>query len=237
MKTKINRQQLLFEFISVVFAVLFALLLNNWRENIKSSKAAARVMESIKEEIMKNDNLLRSSLEYRTGLLEQLYNGTYVTDTLPVSQLPIDARDDQELENFLKEFLPFASDRTYDRIEVRSNGDQRILIMNDRIHSLVTKNDTLFVRGVGNIKLRSADITNRSWEIAQLTNAIIEMDLELINKLSELNTLNENYLHTSELAVSMVYRKELGIISVIEDMRNYEEDIINLQEEILGFLE
>lgn len=237
MKPTINRQQLLFEFVSVVFAVLFALLLNNWRENIKSSKAADRVVQSIKEEILKNDELLRSSLRYRTALLEQLYNGTYVTDTLPVSQLPIDTNNDQELENFLKAFLPFAADRTYDRIEVRSNGDSRILILNDRIHSLVTENDTLFVRGVGNIKLKSADITNRSWEIAQLTNAIMEMDLELINKLSELNTLNENYIRTSELAVSMVYRKELGIVAVIEDMQSYEEDIINVHEKILEMVE
>lgn len=237
MKSKINRQQLLFEFISVVFAVLFALLLNNWRENIKSSKAADRVIQSIKEEILKNDELLQASLEYRTTLLEQLYSGTYVTDTLPLGQFPIDASSDLELESFLKKILPFAADHTYERIEVRSNGDQRILIMNDRIHSLVTKNDTLFVRGVGNIKLKSADITNRSWEIAQLTNAIMEMDLELINKLSELNTLNENYLGTSDLALSMVYRKELGIVAVIEDMQSYEEDIINIHQEILGMLE
>ena len=156
---------------------------------------------------------------------------------LPVNQLPIDASNDTELQDFLTEMLPFAANETYERLEVRSNGDQRILIMNDRIYTLVTEQDTLKIMGIGNITLRSADITNRSWEIAQLTNAIIEMDLSLINKLSELNSLNENYLKTSELALNMIYRKELGIVSAIEDMESYEKSILQIHQEILPLLE
>ena len=85
MKSQINKQQLVLEFISVVFAVLLALLLNNWRENIKSERVADRVLENIKQEILSNDELIRKSTQYRTDLLLELMAGWLLT-ALPVKK-------------------------------------------------------------------------------------------------------------------------------------------------------
>lgn len=236
MKSQINKQQLALEFISVVFAVLLALLLNNWRENIKADRVADGVLENIKQEILTNDTLIRKSMKYRAELLLELKEGRHVVNSTPIQNFPIDVHSDDALQKFLNSELPFSMQRSIETLEVRSNGDRRILIMDDRIYNLQIVNDTLNIMGEANIQLHSANITNQSWKIAQATESIFQMNFELVKKLSELNTLNENYIKTNELALSLLYTGEPGIISVMEDMLQFEKTIITAHEKILPLL-
>ena len=74
MKNELNKQQLVLEFISVVFAVILALVLNGWRESSALNANRDTVKESILQEVKNNDVLIKESYDYRKELLQSLYS-------------------------------------------------------------------------------------------------------------------------------------------------------------------
>jgi len=59
MKNKrLNIQRLIFEFISVSFAVLIALLVNQWREEYNNGKLAEKAIYNIKQELQENKDVM-----------------------------------------------------------------------------------------------------------------------------------------------------------------------------------
>ena len=59
MKNKrLNIQRLIFEFISVSFAVLIALLVNQWREDHNNGKLAEKAIYNIKQELHENKDVM-----------------------------------------------------------------------------------------------------------------------------------------------------------------------------------
>ena len=235
-KSKINRQQLIFEFLSIVFAVLLALFLNGWRESAGKSSALNKVKQTIRAEIMSNDQLLKKSMEYRSKLIRELYEDTHLIMQLPAIALPFDAADDRKLENYIRETLPFSQSKPVTYVKVHSKGDQRIVSINDLTMKLRTVNDTLKVYGQSNIVLRSADISNRSWEIAKATGVLVDMDLELVDAINRTYNLNSQYLSISDKALDMVYKGEHGITSVLEDMYYYESRIVEADSVLLNLI-
>ena len=59
-KSKINFSRIIFEFISVSFAVLFALILNQWREDRNNGHLAEKALVNIREEFLENKETLSS---------------------------------------------------------------------------------------------------------------------------------------------------------------------------------
>ncbi|GAB4228963.1 MAG: hypothetical protein Tsb0034_00390 [Ekhidna sp.] len=236
-EAKINRQQLLLEFISVVFAVLLALFLNAWRENAAIARNVQKVKKTIKTEILRNHEVVADKLDYRQRLISELREGRHLITALPASSIPVDVTDDRALERHLRKTLPFSQSTLTKNIEIRSLDGQRILIMDDKVMKLDIKNDTIKLYGVNNIQLRTADITNRSWEIARATGTLVEMDLDFVDALNEVYNLNNLYLETSNMAIEMIYKNEPGIRSILEDMAFYEREILRADSLVLSHLQ
>ena len=72
MKKKINFNKLLFEFISVSFAVTFALFVNQWREDYNNQKLAQNSLRNIKEELLENKETLEELLSIHEAHLEKI---------------------------------------------------------------------------------------------------------------------------------------------------------------------
>ncbi|MDW3191139.1 MAG: hypothetical protein R8G66_02205 [Cytophagales bacterium] len=234
---KANFSKILIEFISIVFAVLLALVLNQWRENEATKKKVFRVVENIHQEIIRNDSLVRWSLNYRLNLLKEIEEGDHRIASIPVASLEIDTEDDQALAQEIKTALLFNSHSYKERVEVRRSDDQRILILGESVFEIESRNDTIFVLGVGSIHLRSADISLNSFQIAQVTGVLVELDLELVEELSRLNTLIENYQATSGDAINYIYRgNQLAVISSMQDMAYFEGKIVEGNERVLNLL-
>ncbi|MEO9484610.1 MAG: hypothetical protein ABJG47_14225 [Ekhidna sp.] len=236
-KRTINRPQLILEFLSVVFAVLLALLLNSWRENAATNRALDKVMRTIQKEIISNDSAIRASRDYHLDLIRELYRYDHLIMEFPTTEFPIDVRNDEALEKHLKEILPFSQATPISRLEVKSLGNYRIVVVNDRTLKLKLQNDTLKFYGPYNLQLRSANISNRSWEIAKATGTLVEMDLELVDALNQVYTLNNHYIITSDKAIDMIYNSDPAIRSVLEDMYYYENQIIKADSVVMNMLD
>ncbi|WP_338763476.1 hypothetical protein WAF17_19700 [Bernardetia sp. ABR2-2B] len=233
----INRQQLVIEFVSVVFAVVLALFLNAWRESSSLNTNLTRVKESIKKEILRNDSLIHISYTYRKKLLNSFYANEHLILAAKITDLPVDVMDNEALAIFFKTSLIFGQKQFYDKIEIIQEQDARVLILDKSIFDLKVEDDSIKLFGIGNIQLKTPDLSNRSWDLAQATNTIIKMDIELVEKLSILNSLIDTYTKTSENALQMIYtNNQAGLLSVMEDMHHLESKIMQTNTSLLETL-
>lgn len=238
MSSKINKQQLVLEFVSVVFAVVLALLLNGWRESSALNDSYNKVKASIKKEAIRNDSLIQVSYNYRKQLLQNLYNGENMLLNDPLSSLGFNVNDNKALENFFRKALIFGDKKYYERVLVLQEEDARVLILDRNVFDIVVKDDRLILYGVGNIKLNVPDLSNRSWDLAQATGTIVKMDIELVEQLSIVNALIETYNNSIDNALQMVYGGDLkGLIAVNEDLFNTENKIIKANQQLLDFID
>ncbi len=233
MKNKLNKQQLILEFISVVFAVILALVLNSWRESYALNANLEKVKKSILKEVERNDAHIRQSYAYRGDLLQKLYANQNLLLAVPISDLAFDINNNAKLVDFFTTALIFGQ-KEYRNVSVRQDGFSRVLILDNSVFDLKLDGDTLKVLGIGNIDLKIPDLNNRSWDLAQATGTIVKMDIALVEKLGIVNALIETYLKTSESAVQLVYSGEQkGLLSVLEDLHSLESKIIEANAQVL----
>ena len=69
---KLNLQRLIFEFISVSFAVLIALLVNQWREDNNNDKLAEMAIYNIKQEIQENKDVMDILIPTHNSVLSKI---------------------------------------------------------------------------------------------------------------------------------------------------------------------
>ncbi len=235
MKNRINKQQLVVEFVSVVFAVILALILNNWRETASLNNDLSRVEESIRKEVVRNDSLVQESHQYRQDLLEKFYTNNHQLISVPASALPFDVNDNEALASYFELQLIIGQKEFFERVKVMQDGENRVLILNENVFDLVVESDTLKLKGIGNIQLRIPNLSNRSWDLAQATGTIVNMDVTMVEKLIIVNALLESYESTSESAIQMVYSgNQRGLLSVLEDLFNIEAQIIEANAALLS---
>ncbi len=231
--TKLNFKHLAIEAILIVFTVSLALALSEWRQQVKKDQLVERVITSLKSETEKNIENLKKAISYHQELIANLRSGTHVMISASIDELPFDPLNDNELVSFVKSQI-YANSSTYaDPVEIIKDGETKYLRTDDRLSTIVIKNDSLFVFGTGNIILRSAQISNNSWQIAQATNVLIELDYDLISVLGSITTKFEDFESTTEMAINILYGNAGQIQSAMEDMLSIEKELLEKYESVI----
>ncbi len=232
-KPKLNLKHLFIEAVLIVFTVSLALALSEWRLQVKKDQLVDRVIISLKDETENNIKNLRRAISYHEELLTNLRKGTHILISASVDELPFDPLKDSELVSFAKSQI-YANTSTYiDPVEIIRDGESRYLRTDDQLSTIVIKNDSLFIYGTGNIILRSAQISNNSWQIAQATNVLIELDYELISLLGNINAKFEDFESTSDMALGILYGDSGQIQSALEDLFSLEKYLLKKYELVL----
>ena len=71
--TKQMLKSAIFEATFVVLGVVLALTANEWRQSLAAQAASERAVESIKQEIIANNDLVKASLSYHQDLMQTLF--------------------------------------------------------------------------------------------------------------------------------------------------------------------
>ena len=235
---KVKWSSVFIEFLSVVFAVLLALFLNAWRESQATEQTLSRVKDHIRQEIIHNDSIVQQAFDYRTKLLTDIKQGNYRIMAQHISEVDVDVNNDQALQALIRNANLFYRNRLYEQVKVERYEDRRVLILDRSVFRIEVRDDTISLYGAGNLRLRTADIKLHSWDIAQATGMLVQMDLPLVSTLSKLNAAIESYLNTSGDAIRYIYQgDQRAMISSMEDMLYFERQIVQLNEEVLQLLD
>lgn len=232
-----KKNRYLLEFMSIVFAVTLALVLDEWRQSVKDDKLKTRVLNSIKAEVLANLEIVEQAIPYRQSLIQELREGTHIIVTLPLSDIPVNINNDNLLASYLEEALLAGQETAYDRVEVRRVNDERFLILNDKVWRLEASPDSLKIFGSSNIQLRGGQIANNAWQLSQATQVMVKLPFKLIELLAQLNSRQAAYTRVAIQAIEKIYQGDSKIQGVLQDMLWMERQLKKDYEEILTILE
>ncbi|MCE7991013.1 MAG: hypothetical protein HEP71_03500 [Roseivirga sp.] len=227
-----KKNRYLLEFMSIVFAVTLALVLDEWRQSVKDDKLNKRVLNSIKAEVLANLEQVEQAIPYRESLIQELREGRHIIVTLPLSDIPLNINDDNKLANYLEEALLSGQQSAFDRTEIRRVRDKRFLILDDNVWRLEALSDSLKIFGSGNIQLRGGQIANNAWQLSQATQVMVRLPFKLVELLAQLNSRQATYTGVATQAIEKIYSGDSKIQGVLQDMlwmeRQLKEDYENI---------
>lgn len=229
---KIDYRQIFIESIFIVFAVSLAFSLSEWRQGMKTKQLVKRVFQTLEDEVTTNKLALEKAYTYHSTLLSELNNGTHVINSFPVSLFNFDYTNDEKLASFIQKFFVPDLIGTPKDVKIKRQNGERYMIIGESVNRLHTRNDSIIVYGSGNIVLRSATLLNNAWQIANATNAVVEIDYDLILLMGKINNQILDYDKTVEKAITILYSEDGNIKSVLEDMRWMEKELLTRYESI-----
>lgn len=236
-KLNISFNRLFLEFFSILVAISLALAANEWRQHRNDQALVKRIIESMISEIKQNQLTVKASAEYRSKLINNLKTGNHV-----ITKFPYRTDLTKNETQFERDFLKIAS-RTDVYVSKEASltkvGEGQFIFRNEgKIYGIKTQNDSITITGEGNIQLRSAEISNTTWEVAQATQALVNIDYEVVTLFSEIYQKHNSYNKTTDYALDVLYSNGNGsILSILQDMHWYETILLKKYEEMLRLVE
>jgi hypothetical protein len=231
-----NIKTILLESFFILLAVLLALLLNEWNNERNNQKLVGQILESARQEISDNLEIISEIVEYRSEVLQEIRSGKRVIQRIENFDEIVDFSfsDKERLQDFLDDL--FISEGLLQMVGVdlyeAPQGGYWMPFFNTTARIDLDGKD-LVAYGPGNIQLRPAYVSDTVWTTANASNALIHMDFNILNDLSDIYSTQSTYAEIRLQALRMIY-EEISIQSALEDMFWLEKE---LQNKYRAFLE
>lgn len=222
----------------IIFSVLFALALDDWRQRQITNEKVEKVIATIRHEISENKTSVGNALAYHRPMVENLVNGTHLMMGVNLEENPIDLSSVSSVEQAIRRMAGNSGAMMFEEINVKQSvsGDYHAKI-GDQMVRLVVRPDSMFVYGSGNIQLRPARILNSAWQTAMATQSTLYLDFELVAAMTELVQLHETHNNTVSRIIDILYGNGGSMTSALQDLRWFEEMLLEQYEKIEGILD
>ncbi len=236
-KLSVRIKDYLIQSVLLAFSVLLALVLNEWRQNIKTNDVINRVKTSIKNEIEHNQAQVAAAYDYHQVLISDLLKDSHVIDSIPVHDLGVNFEASEKIVQAELYAAMVKMGDIPDDFELVKIDDKHIKVkLNGLNLTIRIVNDYAVFYGISNIQLRPADIFNTSWQTAQATNSLVLLDYKVVDVFADIYRKQEQYTRLSEKIVDMLYAGHEGLIPALQDLRNKEKYLIAKYEELQELL-
>lgn len=168
---------LLIEIAVIVFSVLLALAVNEWRQERNNRRMVERVMKNIGSEIRQNQEGLSHAYEYHQKLVSDLREGRHVrlVESVPLREVDFKLNDIKSFREGMKEkMLNYGISPTVGFGMQKISEERYGLYVGTGEGYVEIKNDSLKIYMQKGIQLRSAFVQNNAWELYDEILAILE---------------------------------------------------------------
>jgi hypothetical protein len=223
----------------IIFSVLLALLVNEWRQAQTRNATVKTVLEAVRAEAEANRAQLAGALAYHRDLIAKLQSGGLEMARIDIQQARLDTTSDAAFARTLSAAAraagsPLRGDFIAERLPT---GEWRI--DHDTGHLLVAVDgQSAVVRGIGNITLNMPFLLDYAWETAQLTQAAAHIDPAIIAGLARIRQLQRNLDMTISRLLDILYGTSAGgeIIPAMHDLISFERDLLEAYDRLLDAL-
>jgi hypothetical protein len=223
----------------IVFSVLFALAANEWRQAQSRNATVATVHETIRSETMANRAQVTRALDHHRELVAQLRGDGIVLARLDVREAGIDTTSTAAFARTLQAAARAqgASGGSEFRAQRLPDGGWQVHHEKGEFRVTVT-GDSAVIRGTGNIALRPPFLVDSAWETAQVTQAAVHMDPDIIASLARIRQLQRMMEGTVARLVDILYGTVSGgdIVSALQDLTMFEQNLLDAYDQILAAL-
>lgn len=237
-KLSVRIKDYLIQSLLLAFSVLLALVLNEWRQSIKTNDVVDRVKASIVSEVLHNQETIKEALDYHKALIDDLLQNNHLIDSIPVAELNVDfnASEDVISTQMYNTFIQLGG--VPDKYHfTKVSTDKFIVQLDNSTVTLKIDNDVVKFYGLSNIQLKPADIYNTTWQTAQATNALVLLDYKTVDLFADIYRKQEQYSRLVEKILDMLYTGNEGVIPAMQDLRNKEIYLLKKYDALLDVLE
>jgi hypothetical protein len=236
-----RRGRLLLEMAVIVFSVLFALVVNEWRQGVARAATVETVLGTVWREAETNRGEVARALDHHRDLLAQLRAGGIIMGRVDLNTVPLDTTSAVRLARTATDLVraearqtgrrppsPFRARRLPDGRWELSSAEGTLLV---EIHG-----DTALVRGSGNIVLGPPFLLDSAWETAQATQAAVHMDPEIVAAMAAVRQLQRRVDGTVNRIADFLYSTGEGadMISALADLAGFEAALLEAYDHLLG---
>lgn len=223
---------------AIIFSVLFALALDDWRERRDIRAKVENVLHTIALEIDQNKKEVADALAYHNPLVDSLRNGTHRISSMGLKGRFDPIRNVNDLEDVLNQVMRNNRSMMFKEVQVRqTNAGNYYAKIGDRTYRVQVSADSMQIYGEGNIQLRPARIHNSAWETAIATQTTIHLDFDLVAAMTELTRLHEIHDDTVERIINMLYSGEGSITDAMQDLRWFEQSLLEKYAQVQAILD
>jgi hypothetical protein len=223
----------------IVFSVLFALAANEWRQAQSRNATVATVHETIRSETTANRAQVTRALEHHRELVAQLRGGGIVLARVDVREAGIDTTSTAAFARTLSAAARAQGGPVWSEFRAQRLPDGDWQVRHDEGEFRVTvTGDSALIRGTGNIALQPPFLVDSAWETAQVTQAAVHMDPEIIASLARIRQLQRMMEETVARLVDILYGTVSGgdLVSALQDLTMFEQNLLDAYDQILAAL-
>lgn len=238
MKINVERlPTLVVEAIAIVFSVLLALGVNEWRQSMNDRALVKRVLSSLRTETIENKKQIQAALAHHEALIKDIRETKHTKYLLSIDlqKFSVNPKHFNDLRalirNNLENFgLPLAQQLTM----VKETDNRYLLIFadTDLVGTIEVSNQKVDIYAPKGIPLKSAFIRNNAWEVAIATQATIHLDYAIVAQMSELHNRHQRYEETVSTILNMLYNQKFKL-SPLEDLLNAEKQLLKKYDTLL----
>ncbi|MCC6319041.1 MAG: hypothetical protein IT361_15280 [Gemmatimonadaceae bacterium] len=225
---RINWPRLAAEAGAIIFSVLAALAVDEWRESRQDAQRVERAKEEIRAELRANRPRVQRAAVYHDSLIKARNEGRnlFSVGVIQRNVLPRDLSNGRVLLDAVHRALEQRGMSFESRGTIRRVNDTTFFISlgTDRGQARVRPEGLALLLEDG-LALRSAFIRNVAWETMQATQATMHMDFELVSQASEVYQLQRGYLSATQVAVNLLYSARLDT-GVLYDLLSFEQSLL-----------
>ncbi|MEM8484883.1 MAG: hypothetical protein AAF564_05005 [Bacteroidota bacterium] len=223
---------------AIIFSVLFALALDDWRVDRDTNEKVENVIATIRHEIAENKAQVQQALAYHEPLVQNLSAGTHRLGGAGLEERGISVQNEADMAAVLKRMFMGNSRAMFEEIKVLKSSDTAYYArVGARPIRLELTADSLLIFGEGNIQLRPARLLNSAWETAIATQTTIHMDFELVAAMTELVGLHEIHDSTVSRIIEILYTGNGSATSALQDLRWFEASMLEQYAKIEAILD
>lgn len=232
---KTKATDLLIQVVAIIFSVLLALGVNNWRENQQIRSIVMSVLSTLSDEIVANQGALKRAYEYHRSLASKLQSEGLKLSSINLKAERISPQDLQSVQTGI--YRHFISREVFlssppDLVKV---SDEKYLIkIGNQIATAKIEGQWLNIYGEGGIQLKSANLRNLSWEIANGMQILIYLDYERVILWSDINRIEKEHDETVNKILENLYDGSGSILPILEDLIYLEEQLLNKYKKMLA---
>jgi len=228
----------------IVFSVLLALAANEWRQGAARDATVDTVLEMVRTEVTRNRAQVVEALAHHESLLAQLRGGGIEMARVDLRTFPVDttsaAAMGRSVTALLEAEMLASGNVPPPTFEARRLPDGEWLLVSE-VGSIRIgiRGDTAVVRGTGNIALRPPFLVEAAWETAQLTQAAVHMDPEIVSAMAQVRQLHQQVEGTASRLMDMLYGTSAGRaepLAALSDLVVFEDLLLQAYDQLLALL-
>ncbi|RMH70524.1 MAG: hypothetical protein D6675_09080 [Gemmatimonadetes bacterium] len=222
--------KIVIEIATIVFSVLLAFGINEWRQNQINQNNVKSVYGSIQYEIETNKQAIQDAFSYHETLIKAIYNGDHSREVaaFDLKNEPLDFNNEAHVTAFFAREVEIDDDYQL----IKKSPEKYLIWFDYTMRGKITlENDTLKIYFPKGIQLQSAVVANNAWEIALATQATVHMDYNIVQKMAEIYKLQVLYESLNIESLKMLYQGNFKL-PALEDITEFERMLLQKYDEM-----